>query len=142
MFQEANYRRIIEQYIPFHRLLGTQLQEMKDGYAAILIPYRPDLVGDPRTNRLHGGVTSFALDAAGGAAGMTTLSSQDDLISTIDIRVDYLHPGRPEDLLAEGFIVKDGNSVIFTRMTARHPGSEELIAEARGVYRIKRMKSA
>ena len=138
MFNEANYRNIIEQFIPFHKLLGTRLEVMKDGYAAIHIPYRPDLVGDPRTERIHGGVISFAMDAAGGAAGMTTLSHDTDLISTVDIRIDYLHPGRPEDILAEGFIVKDGNSVIFTRMTARHPDSEELIAEGRAVYRVKR----
>lgn len=138
MFFKENYQRLMEEAIPFHRLLGTQLQAMDDGYAAILIPYRPDLVGDPRSQRLHGGVISFAMDAAGGAAGMTTLHSAEDLISTVDIRVDYLHPSKPEDILAEGFIVKDGKYVIFTRMTARHPESDQLIAEGRAVYRVKR----
>ncbi|HAA12327.1 MAG TPA: hypothetical protein DCE41_11750 [Cytophagales bacterium] len=140
MFNEENYRNILEEVIPFHKLLGTKLQDIREGYAAILIPFRPDLVGDPRTQRIHGGVTSFAMDAAGGAAGITTLYNSKDLISTIDIRVDYLAPGKLEDILAEGFIVKSGGSVIFTRMTARHPNSDELIAEGRGVYRVKRIE--
>lgn len=139
MFSVENYKNLIEDIIPFHKVLGLQLMEMKEGYASILIPYRPELVGDPRTSRLHGGVISTAMDAAGGAAGITTLKTEKDLISTIDIRVDYLYPGQPEDIIAEGFIVKNGNNVIFTRMQAHHVDKNELIAEARGIYKVKRL---
>lgn len=139
MFNVENYKNLIENIIPFHRVLGLELLTMGEGYASILIPFRPDLVGDPRTSRIHGGVISTAMDAAGGAAGITTLQSEKDLISTIDIRVDYLYPGKPEDIIVEGFIVKNGNSVIFTRMQAHHKNGKEMIAEGRAIYKIKRV---
>ena len=134
-----NFKHLLEQYIPFHKLIGIKLVEVRKGYASILIPYKPELVGDPRVKRIHGGVISTAMDAAGGAAGMTTLSKPEDQIATIDIRVDYLHPGKPEDIICEGQIVRDGSAVIFTKMTAHHRESNELIAEARAIYRVKRL---
>lgn len=139
IFNVENYKNLIESVIPFHKLLGLQLLEIRAGYAAILIPFKPELVGDPRTDRIHGGVLSTAMDAAGGAAGITTLKTEKDLISTIDIRVDYLYPGKPEDIIAEGSIVKDGSNVIFTRMQAHHRNSKELIAEGRAIYKVKRV---
>ncbi len=140
MFNKDLYKHINEEFIPFHKILGIKLIEMNNGFASFLIPFKPDLVGDPRTKRIHGGVISTAMDAAGGAAGMTTLGSEKDQISTIDIRVDYLFPGKPEDIIAEGTIVKDGKNVIFTKMNAHHPESKEIIAEGRAVYRVKRFE--
>lgn len=140
MYTEQFLKNIVEQYIPFHRLLNLQLLSVREGFAQISIPYAPELVGDPRVGRLHGGVISTAMDAAGGAAAITTLSHQEDQLSTIDMRVDYLYPGQSKDIVVSGEIVRDGKSVIFTRMWAQHPDEEQLIAEARAVYRVSRHK--
>lgn len=139
MFNTESYKHIIEEVIPFHKVLGLQLISIVPGKAEILIPYRPELVGDPRTDRIHGGVISTAMDAAGGAAAITTLKHTNDQLSTIDIRVDYLFPGRPEDILVEGTIVKDGKNIIFTQMKAFHAHAQELIAEGRAIYKVKRV---
>ncbi|WP_017729865.1 hotdog fold thioesterase [Nafulsella turpanensis] len=138
MFNIENYRNIMERIIPFHQVLGLQLIEMKTGYASIRIPFKMELVGDPRTNRIHGGVISTAMDAAGGAAGITTLKTAADLIATVDMHVDYLFPGRPEDIIVKGRIIKNGASLVFTQMTAQHEGDDSVIAQARAVYRVKR----
>lgn len=138
MFDMSNYRNIMEKVIPFHQMIGLQLVEMHEGFALIRIPLRKELVGDPRTNRIHGGVISTAMDAAGGVVGITTLSGTEDQIATIDIHIDYLHPGSPEDILVDGRIVRNGNSIIFTQMTARHQGDDTIVAQARVVYRVKR----
>jgi uncharacterized protein (TIGR00369 family) len=142
MFNVANYRNIMEKVIPFHQMLGFQLVEMREGYASIRIPFRQELVGDPRTNRIHGGVISTAMDAAGGAAGITTLTGAEDQIATVDMHIDYLHPGKPEAILVEGHIVRNGNSLMFTQMTARHEGDDKILAQARAVYRVKRQGGA
>lgn len=139
MFNINSYKSIIEEMIPFHKVLGLQLVLIEKGRVRILIPYKPELVGDPRTERIHGGVISTAMDAAGGAAGITTLNSQKDQISTIDIRVDYLFPGKPEDIMVEGTIVKDGKNIIFTQMKAFHTHQKEIIAEGRAIYKVKRI---
>lgn len=141
MFNAANYKNIIEKIIPFHQVLGLQLEEMREGYARIRIPFKIELVGDPRSSRIHGGVISTAMDAAGGAAGITTLNNSEDQIATVDMQVDYLFPGRPEDVVVEGWIIRNGNSLIFTRMKARHPEEDQLIAQARAVYRVKRISN-
>jgi len=68
---------------------------------------------------------------------MTTLVSPDDKLSTIDMRVDYLRPGKPLDFFVEGELGRSGNRIIVTRMVAYHV-REELIAEGKGVYNVRR----
>lgn len=131
------FREIVENFIPLHKELGVKLIDIKEGYAKIMIPFKPELVGDPRTNALHGGIISLALDSVGGAAAMTTLVSPDDKISTIDMRVDYLRPGKPQDFYAEGELGRSGNRIVVTRMIAYHE-KEKPIAEGKGVYNVKR----
>ncbi len=135
--EESLFRQVIEDFIPLHKHLGIQLVEIREGFAKLLVPFKAELVGDPRTQALHGGIISLALDSVGGAAAMTTLVSHDDKLSTIDIRVDYLRPGKPIDLMVEGELVRSGNRIIVTRMIAYHQSSE-LIAEGKGVYNVKR----
>lgn len=133
------FKNIIEELIPFNKMLGIQLEDISDGYALLKIPFRDELVGNPMLNALHGGLISTAMDTAGGAAGMTTLTSMEDRISTIDMRVDYLRPGQAKDLLVEGHITRSGNRIVATAMKAYHPDEEEKpIAEGRGVYNVKR----
>lgn len=138
MFDVSNYRNIMEKVIPFHAVLGLQSIKMREGYAAIRIPFRQELVGDPRTQRIHGGVISTAMDAAGGVAGITTLSGKEDQIATVNMHIDYLQPGKPEDIIVKGHIVGNGNSLIFTQMTTHHEGDDKILAQARSVYRVKR----
>jgi uncharacterized protein (TIGR00369 family) len=138
MFDVENYKNIIEQIIPFHKVLGLELVSMKEGYASIRIPFKKELVGDPRTNRIHGGVISTAMDAAGGAAVITTLKGSSDQIATVDMLIDYLYPGRPEEIIVEGRITRNGSSLVFTEMAAHHPGDDQQIARARAVFRVKR----
>lgn len=131
--------RVIDEMIPLHRFLGITLRDVRPGWAQLSLPYRQELEGDPRSNRMHGGIIACLLDSAGGAAAVTTLTGPDDMIASIDIRVDYLEPAKPEDVIAEGEIVRSGSAIIVTRMKAFHANSGELIAEGKAVYRVKRV---
>lgn len=131
-------RYVIDQYIPAHRFLGITLHTLEQDRAVLALPYREELVGDPRTHRMHGGIIASLLDSAGGTAAMTTMTSHEDIISSIDFRVDFLNPAKPEDVLAEGKIIRNGKNVVFTTMRAWHKDSGESIAEGRGVYRVTR----
>lgn len=124
--------------MPLHKHLGVKLLDARPGYAELLIPFKPELVGDPRSNRLHGGITATMLDSSGGAAAMTTLTTPDDKISTLDIRIDYLEPGKSADLIAYGEIVRSGQHVVVCRMWARHKGEDAIVAEGKAVYRVTR----
>jgi uncharacterized protein (TIGR00369 family) len=135
---EEIYRNIIENLIPLHPFLGVKLDKISAGFAQIRIPFKQELVGDPRINAIHGGIIATAMDSVGGAAAMTTLQSFEDKISTIDMRVDYLRPGKPLDLIVEGEIVRSGNRIIVTRMVAYQEDRQHLVAEGKAVYNVKR----
>lgn len=128
--------RLMEERIPFNRLLGIRGESAGEGKAAITLPLRAEFTGDPRRPALHGGVVSALLDTVGGIAAWTALKPGETL-STVDLLVDFLEPGRPEGTLrATAELVRKGNRVCHVRMQATQEGV--LVAEARAVYNIHR----
>jgi uncharacterized protein (TIGR00369 family) len=73
-----------------------------------------------------------------------TAAQPGDTCSTIDLRVDYLRRGLPLDLIAEATVVRLGNRVGVARIQVwQDPegeagGSRRLVAEATGVYNLRR----
>ena len=132
------YQNIIETMVPLHQFYGVKLLDIKDGFAKMLFPFREEMIGNPRGPYLHGGIIATALDSVGGAAGMTTLVSFEDSISTIDIRVDFLRPGKAKDFIVEAEITRSGNRILVTHMWAYHDTKDYMIAEGKAVYNVKR----
>lgn len=128
--------RMMGEHSPFNRLLGIQLESAGDGHAVVLLPVRQDHVGDPRRPALHGGVLSSLIDTAGGAAAWSALPAGES-VSTVDLMVDFLEPGRlAGPLRAEAELVRKGNRVCHVRVRVTQDGM--LVAEGRGVYNIHR----
>jgi len=134
----ALMKKVFEEYIPFNKYMGMQLLEVNTGYAKAIVPFQDTLVGDPRIKAVHGGVISAAMDAVGGLAGMTTLTSMEDKIVTVDMRIDFLRSARETDLIIEAFVVRSGNRIISTSMKAMRKDDQTLIAEGRAVYNVSR----
>ncbi|MEL7342173.1 MAG: PaaI family thioesterase [Bacteroidota bacterium] len=132
--------QLLEEMIPVHRFLGVKLLDIKDGYCKLLFPFREELLGNFLTRRWHGGIIATAMDSVGGAAAMTTLTSAEDKLATIDMRVDYLRGTSEVDLVVEGFLVRNGNRIIATSMKAWQEDEQKLVAEARGMYSVYRQK--
>jgi uncharacterized protein (TIGR00369 family) len=140
--QRDRLATLFNRIIPFNRFLGVRVAELGDGTARLELPFRAELLGNPVLETLHGGVISTLLDNCGGAAVWTQIDSG-DLVSTVDLRVDYLRPGRPEPLVGTGTVVRLGNRVGVVELRAFHPGSEaEPIAAGTGVYNIRRASAA
>ncbi len=133
-------KQLVEQAIPFHKFLGIELLELKQGYAKIRVPFREEVIGDPRSRRWHGGVLATVLDSVGGLAGMTHSSSLEDKLATIDLRVDYLKGAQASPIVAEGEIVRLGNRILVTKMSVFQEDSQELLAEGKGVFNFIRLK--
>ncbi len=133
-------RKFMRELVPFNGFLGIEVDSLGEGRAQLSLPFRPEFIGDSTRNppALHGGLLATLLDTCGGAAVWTTVNPTDK-VSTIDMRVDYLRPGRGELLVAEATVIRAGNRVGVTTMRAFHPSAPlESIAEARGVYNIRR----
>lgn len=134
----AVLRHLVEEYIPFNRFLGVRATSLSVGRVELEIPYREELIGDPLKPALHGGVMSMLADVAGGMAIWSALEDMSQRLSTIDLRVDYLRPGKLESLVAEGTIVRVGRSVGVADVRLFHrsaPGDS--VATGKGVYAIK-----
>lgn len=129
---------LIEEVIPFNKFLGITIAEAQQGYVRLQLPFRPELIGDASRPALHGGVISTLIDTCGGFAVWTQISLE-DRVSTIDLRVDYLAPGAPEALVADGRVVRVGNRVGVVDVRCWQPSApERTVATGKGVYNIKR----
>ncbi len=126
--------------IPFNRLLGIEVMEIRPGFARLDVPFRDELIGNPAIPAIHGGVISALIDTAGGCAAFT-MTIPGDAVSTIDLRIDYLRPGQPLRLAAEAQVVRMGGRVASVDMKAFHPDSGLVVATGRGVYHVRRLKT-
>lgn len=130
-------RHVMEDLIPFNRYLGVRVARAEAGFARLEVPFRDELIGDPLRPALHGGVLSALADAAGGAAVWTGIEDERARVSTIDLRIDYLRPGKLEAVIAEATIVRIGNRVGVADMRLFQPSDESVtIATGKGVYNI------
>jgi uncharacterized protein (TIGR00369 family) len=134
-------RRFMSEQIPFNAFLGVRVDVLEHGRAQLSVPFRPEFIGDPFRPALHGGVISALIDACGGAAVWTTVHPH-DRVSTIDLRVDYLQPGRSRELVVDARVIRAGNRVGVASMRAFHSDTPDAtVAEGKGVYNIKRGRS-
>ena len=137
-FGPQDVLRIMEEDVPFNRMLGIRGEWVETGHAVLVLPVRDEFVGDPRRPALHGGVLSALIDTAGGVAAWSALP-EGESVSTVDLRVDFLEPARlAGPLRAEARLVRKGNRVCHVRVALTQDGT--LVAEGVGVYNIHRRK--
>lgn len=133
--------------MPFNRLLGLQVSRFGAEQVEVRFPWAAQLVGNPIQQILHGGVISTVLDVAGGmmavasALGRFSDIDQTELVqrfgkmSTIDIRTDYLRPGRGNEFIATARVIRSGNKVAVCRMEL-HNEQGVHIALGTGTYLV------
>jgi uncharacterized protein (TIGR00369 family) len=132
--------------MPFNIFLGLEFVSLKEDGILLRFKMREDFVGNYiRGPSLHGGVIASIMDIAGGVAASfkvlntkadTTMEKLEDLFSrsgTIDLRVDYLRPGKGEEFLASAAIMRLGRRVAVTRMELRND-QDTLVAVGTGTY--------
>lgn len=114
--------------MPFNRLLGLKVTRFDEQQAEVRFDWANQLVGNPVQQILHGGVIASVLDVVGGLMAVSSaLSRLGDIadaelaeklskMSTIDIRTDYLRPGRGQQFIATAQVIRTGNKVCVCRM--------------------------
>jgi len=124
--------------VPFHQLIGIEVLDVSMQHTLIRTRMKPELVGNTFQQILHGGVSATLLDIAGGLAamsgtvdklssiGMEAVVNRLQKISTIDLRVDYLAPGRGDWFEAEAHVIRHGNKVAVTRMELKNDRGESI----------------
>ena len=140
---EHKIRRMFEASVPFNQVLGLKVHSVDPAAPQLRFDMRPELIGNPRRQILHGGVISAVLDvAAGFAIHLAVAKSKGEAseghfpsIGTIDLRVDYLRPGRGHYFIATGRVVRLGNRVAVAHMDMVND-SGELIATGGAAYMV------
>jgi len=132
---------------PFNRLLGFGVDHVNAQEGQISFATKPELIGNFYQGILHGGVISAVIDAAGSlAAYASALTGTKNLqpeeatrrlakMGTIDMRVDYLRPGKGAEFRCVGTVVRTGARVAVTRMELFNQEGT-LIAVGTGAYLV------
>ena len=134
-----------EHMVPFNRVLGLSVDSLDANAPRLRFDMRPELVGNPARQILHGGVISATLDVVGGLAVVLALVAKkadeirtDDSsaerpfpnIGTIDLRIDYLRPGRGQYFVATGRVVRLGGRVAVVHSELVNDADEQIATGA------------
>lgn len=129
-------RHFFVDIVPHSKALGLKLVSFEAGRVVLELPYDHRLIGNPETGVIHGGATTTLFDAACGAAILTKLHVP-RRIATLDLRIDYLRPARPEHAVrCEAECYRVTHQVAFVRATAHDGDPADLLATAAGSFVI------
>ena len=130
--------------IKFNRFIGLTSDSYDFENGCIRFDMRDDLIGNRSFNILHGGIIAGVLDTVSafiliinGAWRLVYSTTSKPVFrgGTIDLRVDYLRPGKGTRFVASGSILRQGNKVAVVRSELRNE-QNELIAVGTGTYLI------
>ncbi len=129
---------------PHNTFLGIRLHKVDDLVLTTELAYRDDLVGNPESGALHGGVLTAMLDATCGIAVMVRLGRL-TRIATLDLRIDYLKPTTQKTTLySRCTCYKLTQQIAFVQGTAfqlDENGQEDEVAKASGTFMIIKARS-
>lgn len=91
------------------------------------VALKPELIGNPNFQILHGGMTATILDTIGGLVGMFEIYKRGQgtfdeqtkkvkRLATVDLRIDYLAPGRGKQFIATAEVIRMGRKGCTTTM--------------------------
>lgn len=146
--QLADYvTQVFSEHMPFNQLLGMEISRLEADEVEIRLPWNNKLMGNPIHKILHGGVTAAVLDTVGGLMAILYMIKElpqvtvDDFqkrlskASTIDMRVDYLRPGKGSEFIASAQVIRKGSRVAVCRMELHNQDGEH-IAFGTGTYMV------
>ena len=121
---------------PHARHLGIETISIGPEGSLLRAPYKPEMVGDPDTGVIAGGVVTALLDHACGQAVHTALE-RFTTIATLDLRIDYMRPAEPgKAIFAKAHCFKATRSVAFVRAIAYDSDPDDPVAAAQAAFML------
>ncbi|OGR53655.1 MAG: hypothetical protein A3J80_05225 [Desulfobacula sp. RIFOXYB2_FULL_45_6] len=116
--------------LPFNKVLGIaiDLLDYETGDAVTSFNMKADLIGNPIAGILHGGVTASVIDLTGGLSALISCARyhqnkpldiiEKKLVSsaTIDMRVDYLRPGKGLSFKCLSRVIRAGSRIVVAKI--------------------------
>lgn len=134
----ADGSEIMRQFVPaspFVALLGVRLEEISDGAATLLVPYRPDLttVG----TMVHGGLIAAAADVGVMVAAWAGRPVPDKLRGvTASLSLNFIAPLIEDGLRVRAHRLSTGRRTSHVRCDMYAQTGDVLVASATGTYQV------
>jgi uncharacterized protein (TIGR00369 family) len=115
----------------FRELVGTELSSAKEGRAVVSMRAEERHLNPNGT--VHGGVVYTLVDVSM-AEALRTMIEGDERPVTIEIKVNYLEPGRPGTLTSTAQVRKGGKRLTIVEAEVTQEDDDEVVALATGTY--------
>jgi len=108
--------------------------------AAMAVPWREELVGDPETGVMAGGVITTLLDhVCGLSVSCAVIAAGQGIMeygmATLDLRIDYMRPAEPRrEVIALARCYKLTRSIAFVRASAFEDDEANPVATAQAAF--------
>ena len=136
-YEKAQFIHIAEEACPFVRdMLEARVTSLEVGKLTMHLPYKADFIGNPVTKVLHGGVTAALIDHVGGFCAMSSVPDGNLLLSTVDLRIDYINPAPPEPMVCIANVTNRNKKMIRSDIECWNADRTVKIAEGRGLYQL------
>jgi uncharacterized protein (TIGR00369 family) len=108
-------------------LIQSEITDLAPGYCALALKPHPGIL--QQHGYVHAGIVSTLVDTAGGFAGFT-LFPADSSVLTVEFKLNLLAPATGDRIVAEGFVVRPGRTLVITRgeVHAERDGARTLVA--------------
>lgn len=130
MTQALEIGRAILEMQAFSRLLGTELTVFEQGRTELVLTLKPEHLNQHKA--AHGGVLSYLADNALTFAGGSVLGPA---CVTLEMKINYLKPGKGERLVARAHVAGSGKQQAVCQCEVfgiDSDGTETLCAVAQG----------
>jgi len=108
----------------FDSWLGLSVLELQENRLEVRMPFREEIVGTPKVNRLHGGALASLIDATGCYLLIAALNKR---VSTVNMLIDYMRPCHGE-MVAVAQIAKRGRQICNVNVTVTDKDGKEVAA--------------
>ena len=123
-------------FVPHAAELGFTLVRTEKGTGVMQTPWREELVGDPETGVIAGGVVTALIDHTCGLA-VNSAADTPMPIATLDLRIDYLRPAKPRTgVTAEATCYRLTRSIGFVRAHAWDEDPADPLATAQATFML------
>ena len=119
--------------------LGFRTVSTSPGEAVMAVGWREDLVGDPESGVIAGGVITTLLDQVCGMAVSSKALQERGLssLATLDLRIDYTRPAEPRrEIFARAHCYKLTTSIGFVRAVAWEADEKDPVATAQAAFAL------
>lgn len=122
-------------FTPHCKQLGIRVEQVVGEELTLRLPYRPELIGNPDTGVIHGGVLTVLLDHTLGTAGICCDQIETVITPTLDLRIDHLGTAPAGlDILACARVYKATRRILFVEGFAYCQSRDQPIARATGSW--------